>query len=507
MRNPLIAGLAGIALAALSEIPQSASAAPVMADTTLHVTAVATGLNSPTTMAFLGRGDILVCEKTTGRVLHVVNGIIQAVPALDVGVNFASERGMLGIALHPDFPATPWVYLYFTPSSTGGDTSNSNQVVDNRIVRYTWTGSALTTPVIIQRLEVTPGPNHDGGILLFGPDRKLYAVIGELNRNGKLQNYPSGPAPDTTGVIMRMNDDGTAPADNPFAGVSRMELLYSYGLRNCFGMTFDPLTGDLWNTEPGPNSYDEINRVTPGMNGGWEQIVGPDARSSKGIADLWMAAGASYSDPEFSWAQVVTPTPILFLHTDRYGSTLRDRCIVGDNNFGRLYQFTLAAARDSFVFSDPLLADRVADNNTTETASILWGQGFGAVTDFDLDPDGILHIVDLTGGTIWRVDNTAVTASPAPSHAADGLRVLPAGASGRVLRWTQPGTGGARVVLADLQGRRLRDWSAPATGAAGERVLRWDGRDDRGRLLARGVYRLTVHAEGSSATRLQLWVP
>ncbi len=474
-----------------------ALAAPTMADTTLKVTAVVTGLNSPTTMVFLDRGDFLVCEKTTGRVQRVIGGVLQPAPVLDVAVNSASERGLLGIALHPQFPATPWVYVYFTQSSTLNDTSNSTQALDNRIVRYTWTGSALTTPTIIQRLEVTPGPNHDGGILQFGPDGKLYAVIGELNRNGKLQNYPAGPAPDTTGVVMRMNDDGSAPADNPFAGVTRMELVYSYGLRNCFGMTFDPLTGTLWNTEPGPTSYDEINRITPGMNGGWEQIVGPDARSPKGVADLWMAPGAAYSDPEFSWAQVVTPCAILFLHTPHYGPALQDQCIVGDNNFGRLYLFPMAASRDSFVLSDPLLADRVADNNTSEVASLTWGQGFGAVTDFDLDPDGILHIVDLTSNAVWRLEPTVTAVAPPPASESS-LQVRGTTSSRARLCWAQADAGATRLLLSDVRGRVVRRWHVD--GARGERTVSWDGHDSTGRRLPHGVYRLDVESQGARAT-------
>ena len=487
-----------IGLAAALCLAPPASAAPVMADTTIHVTREVSGLNSPTTMAILGPGDYLVNEKTTGRVQHVVSGVIQPVPALDLPVNWSSERGLLGIALHPDFPVTPWVYIYYTRSSTSGDTSNSSQVIDNRIVRYTWNGSTLSAPVDIVHLPVTPGPNHNGGVLLFGPDRKLYAVIGELNRNGQLQNYPAGPAPDTTGVIMRMNEDGTAPPDNPFAGQARMGLIFAYGVRNSFGMTFDPLTNTLWETEAGPNDYDEVNHVLPGANGGWEQIVGPDSRSPGSVASLWMAPGAFYHDPIFSWAQVVTPTPILFLHTDRYGTTRRDKCIVGDNNFGRMYLFTLAASRDSFVFTDPLLFDRVADDNSGEVASILFGQGFGALTDFDLDADGVVHMVDLTGGTIWRLDNS-ITAVADPSAGHGGLAVLAAVDGGRRLRWRQSQDGPADLMIADVRGRRIRHFTAAAAPASSVHEILWDGRDEDGRRVPAGVYRLQVRSEGAMA--------
>jgi glucose/arabinose dehydrogenase len=170
-------------------------------------------------MAFIGPGDILVLQKGDGRVRRVIDGVLQTDPVLDVAVHNSSERGLLGIALHTNFPTTPFVYLYYTESSTGGDTSGSSTPLGNRVYRYTWNGSALTgptPPAPILDLPVTPGPNHDGGTMTFGPDGKLYVVIGDLNRDGQLQNFSGGPSPDDTGVIFRINDDGSVPSDNPF---------------------------------------------------------------------------------------------------------------------------------------------------------------------------------------------------------------------------------------------------------------------------------------------------
>jgi aldose sugar dehydrogenase len=121
-------------------------------------------------MAFVGPGDILVLQKGDGRVRRVINGVLQPGQVLDVAVDNASERGLLGIAIHPNFPSTPFIYLHFTQSSTSNDTSGSP--LANRIFRYTWNGSPLVNPILILDLPVTPGPNHDGGAMTFVPGRE-----------------------------------------------------------------------------------------------------------------------------------------------------------------------------------------------------------------------------------------------------------------------------------------------------------------------------------------------
>jgi len=162
-------------------------AAQTLRDATLQWTLIASGLSAPTGLAFIGPDDILVTQKNDGRVRRVVGGVVQPNDALDVGVDSASERGLLGIALHPAFPATPFIYLYYTESSTGNDTAGSPGPLGNRVYRYTWTGNALINPTLVLDLPVTPGPNHDGGRIFFGPDRKLYVVIGSKARPKELR--------------------------------------------------------------------------------------------------------------------------------------------------------------------------------------------------------------------------------------------------------------------------------------------------------------------------------
>jgi glucose/arabinose dehydrogenase len=392
---------------ALSLWAAGAASGATINDPTLQVQEIVSGLNAPTTMAFVGAGDILVLEKNTGRVRRVLNGTLQGSPVLDVHVDTASERGLLGIALHPNFPATPHVYLYFTESSMASDTSGF--AAGNRVYRYTWdgVGGTLGSPLLIQDLPVNPGPNHDGGVIIFGPDGKLYIIIGDLNRNGKLQNNANDPdPPDRTSVILRLNDDGTTPVDNPFVGQgAELEKYYAYGIRNSFGMAFDPQTGKLWDTENGPSSYDEINLVEPGFNSGWNKIMGPDSRDAQNTSDLFSLPGSQYADPKFSWLNPVGVTAIAFLDTDALGAQYQGDAFVGDVNNGRIYRFQLNAMRNNFVLGGAL-ADGVGDSGG-ELTPLIFAGGFSGVTDLKVGPDGRLYVVSIGNGRIY-----AITAAP-----------------------------------------------------------------------------------------------
>ena len=383
--------------------------APSLTDPNLSITEITSGLSAPTTMAFIGTDDILVLQKDNGQVRRVIAGVLQPSAVLDVAVDNFSERGMLGIAVHPNFPTTPFVYLYYTESSTSGDTSGSPAA--NRVYRYTWNGTMLTSPILILDLSVSPGPNHDGGVITFGPDGKLYVVIGDLNRDGQLQNFPGGPAPDDTSVIFRLNDDGSIPSDNPFFSQGgNVAKYYAYGIRNSFGMAFDPVTAKLWMTENGPNSFDEINLVDPGFNSGWEKLMGPDSRNSNNVTDLFSIAGSHYADPKFSWLNTVGPTAIVFVDSANLGSEYEDDVFVGDINNGNLYRFKPNGTRNGFVFSGAGLADLVADNNAELDETII-GTSFGGITDLKVGPDGRLYVVSLGDGKIYAISNAALPLS------------------------------------------------------------------------------------------------
>ncbi|MGH2745303.1 MAG: PQQ-dependent sugar dehydrogenase [Thermoleophilaceae bacterium] len=456
---------------------------PELLDPNLEVRTAVSGLSEPISMAFIGKGDMLVLEKASGQVKRVVDREVQGV-VLDLAVNSASERGLLGIALHPKFRRNGWVYLFWSESSTGADsdTLDGVRLLGNRIDRFEWDGEALEFDRSILQFRAFQADegqplraNHNGGVLRFGPDGKLYAIVGDTGRRGQLQNLVNGPfgpgipddqfggpEPDDahrTGVIVRLNDDGSAPRDNPFFRVGRsmggevganVQRLFAYGLRNSFGMAFDPRSGDLWEQENGDDSFSELNRVDPGMNSGWVQIMGPASRVAQfkaietdptapqpftpngyfglqqirwpptNIADtpaealsrMFMVPGARFSDPELSWKFEVAPGGIGFLDSNALGGDYRrDLFMGGARDFlegGHLFRIELTGNRRAVDVDDPRLEDGVADNinkwELTESESLLFGRNFGVGTDVQTGPDGHLYVVSLSKGAVYEID-------------------------------------------------------------------------------------------------------
>lgn len=340
-------------------------------DPTLVVEEFVTGLSSPTSISFVG-SDILVLQKNDGKVRLVRDGILQNNAVLDVPVSNNSERGLLGIESVGNN-----VYLFFTESLEDGQTP-----LGNRIYKYSWDGTNLINPILIKDLPATPGPNHNGGVLAKDLDNNIFAIIGDLNRNGKLQNFESGE-PDNTSVILPIDPSGP---------------ILAMGIRNSFGLTVDPLTGNMWNTENGPSTFDEINFISPNFNSGWEPIMGPATQEE--IDSLPGFEDFVYSDPEFSWEDTVAPTSILFINSLSFAD-YSDSVFVGDCQ-NTLYRFILNEPRDSFVFSNPDLSDLVLDvgDNSEE---IEFGSGFGCITDLEMGPDGFLYVSSLYHGKIYRI--------------------------------------------------------------------------------------------------------
>ena len=274
-------------------------APPSISDPNITVQKVISGLQSPTSMAFLDNDSIIITQKDDGKVRLVSNGILQPQPILQVPVVNNSERGLLGVAIAntTDSSTTKTVFLYYTEPV--GDQAK------NRIYRYEWSGTgSLSEGRLILDLPGEPGPNHNGGKLRIGPDGMLYAVKGDLNRDGMLQNVKDGPPPDDTSVLLRVDYDGNG-AGNPLSdGGANLTKYYAYGIRNSFGFDFDPLTGILWDVEDGPDDYDEINIVLPGFNSGWQKVMGPLERKGITVDDLVQFQGSHYANPVFQLATI-----------------------------------------------------------------------------------------------------------------------------------------------------------------------------------------------------------
>lgn len=513
----LVILLLGVSIISLNDQSTSveAQSGPEMTVPNLAVRTTISDLITPISMAFLGANDLLVLEKNTGQVKRVVNGAVQST-VLDLGVNFASERGLLGIALHPNFPSNPGVYLFWTCRSTAlpadpffpdearcldanmfaADTEEILQVplLGNRVDRFVWTGSSLTFDhnlIMLRAFQNDGAPvpagqgdeeqpargNHDGGVLRFGPDGKLYILFGDNGRRGQLQNLPCGPTancpgptqpddqfggpePDDahlSGVILRLNPDGTTPSDNPFfsagAGMggevgANIQKIFAYGLRNSFGMDFDPISGALWEEENGDDSFSELNRADPGFNSGWVQIMGPPERidqykaietspendpcldtpyfglqqlrwsptliadsAGQALSRLFVLPGSHYSAPEFSWKFELAPGAIGFVRGRGLGPQYEGDLFVGGARSilqgGHLFHFNLTGNRRKIGVDDPRLEDRVADNlckfDLTESESLLIGRNFGTVTDIQTGPNGNLFVVSIDTGSVFEI--------------------------------------------------------------------------------------------------------
>ena len=380
--------------------------APQLNDTGLQAQEYASGFKFPTGMSFLGPNDILVIEKNTGKVKEIKNGTVTGT-VLDVNVANVSERGLLGIATS-DKPK--YVFLFYTET----ENSDGGKVLGNRLYRYEYNNGSLVNPKLLLDLPTIPGPSHNGGVLKIGPDNKtVYLVIGNLNyiQNQtfmtKAQNNKDGPPPDGRGGILRVTFDGGVVGNKGLLGdEDPLNKYYAYGLRNSFGIGFDPLTGNLWDTENGRSTDDEINLALPGFNSGWKEVIGfaneTPGFNKENLEDF--GGKGTYRDPEFVWRDTVAPTSVLFLHTDKLGPKYKDTLLVGSVKNGTIFNFPLDKTRTHLVLSGPL-SDKQANTNN-ETNSIIFGRNFGIITDLQIGPDGNLYVLSnyKRDGTIFKVN-------------------------------------------------------------------------------------------------------
>ncbi len=520
IRN-LFASAAVLGAATISMSAAQAQQTPTLLDPTLKLeTLVNSGIPIATSMVFINATDYMVATKAAGKIRLFSNGqtpvdLTFDIPAntwtgvaagsyANLAVNSNSERGLLCVQLHPDFATNGYVYTYATESSTGSASTavGDAATLGNRVDRWVYdaTNKKLVFDMNIIKLQAvqpldntnnntTLRGNHNGGIIRFekkvtGQPAKMFIIIGDNGRRGMMQNLEYGPTTGTTriadvgghgpepdnraltGVVIRLNDDGTIPTDNPFynhtltfsgqtdAGlqneaIANLKRVYAYGIRNSFGLAIDPFSGKLWESENGDDAMDEINVIGKGFNGGWIQFMGPKSRigqfrdienpasgslgnqnrypvsaisttTAAGEARLVNIPGATYGDPAFSWKYCIAPNAIGFVNGNGLGAKYNGNLIVGSargnsgvagaNAYGVLYRFVPNAARTGLQFADRLLTDKVADNtakgNVAEQKSIILGTGFNIVTDIVTAPDGSLYVLGMTSqgaGNIFRI--------------------------------------------------------------------------------------------------------
>ena len=324
---------------------------------------IAGGLNDPVAFTFGPNDRIWYVEKDTGeiRVLNRRTGRSQRFFVVS-RVNGEGERGLLGIALHPNFPATPYVYAYATRNVDGR--------LRNQILRIRDAGGRGRHATPIFQSPASSSPYHNGGRILFGPDGMLYAIVGEGHNPANAQQLGNDQ-----GKILRMTPTGGIPDDNPLG----RRRIFAYGIRNSFGFDFDPRSGDLWETENGPQCNDELNRIRPGGNYGW----GPSQSCSGSAPQNTNRDGPDPILPRRWYTPTIAPTGMAFCRGCRLGRGSDGAFFFGAVNTGEIRR-----------------VDLVADRTDVRRERVVLDHGNG-VLSIESDADGTLYFSD--GGAIYRL--------------------------------------------------------------------------------------------------------
>jgi glucose/arabinose dehydrogenase len=380
---------------------------PAVLNPKFQVERIFAGHFEPSSMAFLGPDDVLVLDRDEGKVFRVTHGI-QSGPLLDVNVATDGYRGLLGIAVSVNKNTTD-VFLYFTESGTFDSSDKIQHPVNplgNRLYRYELVENKLINPKLLLDLPVLPGPKDNGGVVKIGPDNNIYFIIGDLQgsfRNKQYetltQNYQNGTNADGRAGILTISQNGKPVGNEILGSTFPLNLYYAYGIRNSFGMDWDPLSGFLWDSENGPSFGDELNLVLPGFNSGWasvqgfwkpiNQSIGPVNFHPNSLVDF--DGRGKYNPPKFVWLNQVAPSAIKFINSTRYGLGYENDLLVGDTNYGNIYDFKLDGKRQNLDLRSGL-ADKIA-NETSELNSVIFARGFGKVTDIEIGPDGLLYVL------------------------------------------------------------------------------------------------------------------
>ena len=384
----------------------------------LRIEEVARGLEFPTTMTFVGPDDILVLEKEKGTVRRIINGNLLPEPVLRVNVATSSETCMCGIAITKAIPGRAYVFLYFTGVKFADQGTAS---LANRLYRYELVDNRLQNPKLLLDLPPTTGPHHTGGAILVGPDNYLYLPIGDLDNIGddeyfdtKAQNVKDSKDADGRSGILRTTLEGMpVPNGSIIGNAYPLNMYYAYGIRNSFGIDFDPVTGKLWDTENGPAYGDEINMVEPGFNSGWHKVQGSWKNMNRNNGDIitsepsgliYFNGRGKYSEPEFEWTQTVGPTALKFLNSDKLGKEYENDMFVASVGKGTIYHFDLSKNRTELALTGDLNDKNANTNSEISDSNIVFGEGFGGITDIEVGQyDGYLYIVSIGDGKIYRI--------------------------------------------------------------------------------------------------------
>ena len=403
----------------------------------------------PVGLRFAPDGRLFFLELFTGRVMTYPTGTSPAASVwASIPISVDDERGLLGIAFHPDFPDSPFVYFYHT-------TPDSPRV--NRVVRMTDSAGVGTRYTVLLDSLPGEGPRHHGGRLAFGPDRNLYVTTGEQGIHPEWSRDPSKPM----GKILRLDLVGVPVPTNPYGSTNPA---YAMGIRNSFGLCFDPLGGEGYFTDNGPDCDDELNHLVQAGDYGW------------GYDDLCGSQPPGTLLAMASFTPTIAPTGCCIYRGGVYAG-MNGNLFFGAFNDGVI-------RRVVFHPGDPSVAD------TVESFSQVL---FESVMDITTGPDGRLWFS--TASRIYRILEPGAATSVPRAEGTGGWSVWPNPFVGAVTFAGPPAVAVRAFEIVDLAGRSVRRWR---DATAGER--RWDGRDDAGREIPAGVY--FIRARTSAGSRV-----
>ena len=356
------------------------------------LTELASGLSRPANLQALPDGRFLIGEQQTGQIKVYKSGSILSNPYAIISTLYTgnNESGLLGLCLDPDFSSNGYVYVFVTHNST-----------TSRVWRFTTSGDVGTNQTLIVDNIPHRGVNHNGGGIAFGPDGKLYMAVGEAGDSSWAQNINI-----LGGKILRANPDGSVPADNPFGN-----LVWSFGHRHPFRLTFQPGTGRLYVTENGPSQDDELNRIIQGGNYGWPSDTGPNT-------------DPNHIDPVHNFSSIVVPTDLLF------------------------YQES-AMPFDGELFLVEYLNDRIRrftfnlDGDSVTSGPTDFVTGVSQPVDIEQGIDGALYFTTLQG-RLYQVQSDGATTPT--TLVANFLNGNSAALNSRVYLWN-PSTSAGQVMV------------------------------------------------------------
>jgi len=373
-------GLFALIAASLALLPAAGCAEDKILDTEtgkIKVETVADGLDHPWGMAFLPDGRLLVTERSGSLRIMSADGALSEPLSGVPKVVAKGQGGLLDVTLDPKFAENKLVYLSFAEAGEGG--------AGTAVARGRLTDTGLEdVQVIFRQTPKVSGGNHFGGRLVFTPDNKLFITLGE--------RFKFEPAQDLTnhlGKIVRINPDGSVPADNPFISQTDAQPeIWSYGHRNVEGAAIHPGTGKLWETEFGPKGGDELNIPAPGANHGWPVVSWGTHYDGKDIPNP--PTHPDFTDAVRQWTPVISPSGITFY--------------TGEANPGWT-AFTIPAWKGSLLIgglsSQAIIRLSLDGETVTGEERIPMG---ARIRDVEQGPDGAVYaLTDAGNGAVLRL--------------------------------------------------------------------------------------------------------